>query len=85
METDQQEIMDKIRHIVAKVIEVDASTITPTSRFQQDHGADSMGAIEVLSQLEKTFGIQIAEDDLGEMNTLDGTYGVVRKGLERRK
>jgi acyl carrier protein len=70
---------DRIRKLIAKIIEVDAARVTDDARFQQDLGADSMGAIELLSQLETTFKIRISENELENMNTLQDTYKVVCK------
>jgi acyl carrier protein len=41
----------KIKEIVCDILEIEPSEMTDTSLFKEDHGADSLGAIEILSAL----------------------------------
>ncbi len=68
---------EKIREIVCTVLEIDSATVTETSMFNEDHGADSLRAIEILALLEKTFGVDIDQAELSRMVNLAGVYQVV--------
>jgi acyl carrier protein len=67
-----------IKDIIAEVLEIDASNISETSRFQEDHEADSLRAIEIMSRLELQFDIEIPQNDLAKMTTLGNVYAVVK-------
>ncbi|MBX6765690.1 MAG: acyl carrier protein [Actinomadura rubrobrunea] len=67
----------RVKEIVCEILELDPDEVTPTSRFKEDHGADSLRAIEILAELERTFNITIDQADLSRMDTLEGVYGVV--------
>ncbi len=69
---------DEIREIVAEVLELDPEEITETSRFKEDHDADSLRAIEILARLEKTYGIEIPQTELAKMTHLAAVYEVVK-------
>jgi acyl carrier protein len=70
-------VTSTIRNIVAEILEIDQDTMTETSRFSEDHNADSLRAIEILAALEKEFKIQIPQSDLPRMVNLAGVYDVV--------
>jgi len=67
----------KIRTLIAEIIEVEEEQIGPETRFE-DLGADSLRAIEIMAQLEKTFGVSIHQDRLAEMTTLQGVCAVMQ-------
>ena len=46
---------DQLRELIADVLEIEPEEITDTSLFAEEHGADSLRAIEILARIEKTF------------------------------
>ncbi|MGW0845417.1 acyl carrier protein [Streptomyces sp. NPDC002787] len=71
----------QIKEIVCEILEIEVADVTDTSLFKEDHGADSLGAIEILSSLEREFGIEIDQAELTRMVNLDGVVAVVEEGL----
>ena len=43
-----QEILEKVRSIVAEQLSVDAAEVKPESNFQNDLGADSLDTVELV-------------------------------------
>lgn len=76
----------RIAEIVSEILEIDLEELTETSLFIEDHDADSLRAIEILSSLEREFGIVIDQSELARMVNLEGIYEVVSKseGWEQR-
>jgi len=72
------ERMNRIREIVADVLEVEPFEITDTSDFQEDHEADSLRAIEILARIEEEYHIEIPQDRLEKMRNLTDVYEVVK-------
>jgi acyl carrier protein len=70
----------QIRRLIAEIIEVEEEQIGPQTRFEE-LGADSLRAIEIMAQLEKTFGVSIQQDRLAEMTTFDGVCAVMSASL----
>ncbi|MEV4319171.1 acyl carrier protein [Actinocrispum sp. NPDC049592] len=68
-----------IKNIVCEILEIEPEEMTDTSLFKEDHDADSLGAIEILSSLERTFGIEIDQAELTRMVNLDGVVAVVNE------
>ena len=67
----------KIKEIVCRILELDEDEVTETSLFQEEHGADSLRAIEILASVEKEFNIVIDQDKLSQLVNLKGVYDVV--------
>jgi len=73
------ERMNKMREMVADILEVDLSEVTDTSDFQKDHEADSLRAIEILARIEEEYKIEIPQDKLAKMTNLTEVYEVVKE------
>ncbi|MEV6683054.1 acyl carrier protein [Streptomyces erythrochromogenes] len=72
-----------VRAIITDILELDDDELTGTSLFIEDHGADSLGAIEILSRIEKELGVAIPQDDLVKLIHLDAVLEVLATA-ERR-
>ena len=67
----------RIGELVSEILEIDPEEMTDTSLFKEDHGADSLRAIEILAALEREFKIEIDQAELSRMVNLQGIYDVV--------
>ncbi|MCI0729731.1 MAG: acyl carrier protein [Chloroflexi bacterium] len=74
----QNNHLNEIREIIAEVLELDPEEISETSLFVEDHQADSLRAIEILARLEKSYKVEIPQEDLPKMIHLSAVYGVVK-------
>lgn len=86
--TDQAPFVDEerretIKAIVCEILEIDPAEMTGTSLFKEDHGADSMGAIEILSSLERSLGVDIDQSELARMVNLDSVVAVVEEAAAK--
>jgi acyl carrier protein len=73
----EDEKFAKIKEIVCDILELEENEVTNDGQFQEDYGADSLRAIEILAALEKEFGVLIDQSELERMVNLDGVYAVV--------
>jgi acyl carrier protein len=71
----------KVKEIVCEILEINPEEMTGTTLFKEDHGADSMGAIEILSSLERVLGVDIDQDELARMVNLDNVVAIVDEAL----
>jgi acyl carrier protein len=69
----------RIKEIVAEILEIAPEEMTETSRFKDDHNADSLRAIEIMATLEKEFSVRIPEEELANMVNLVGIQDVVER------
>lgn len=54
--------LEKVIAIVAEQLGKEASEITADTSLQDDLGADSLDAVEIIMALEDEFGIEIPDD-----------------------
>ncbi|MEV3896776.1 acyl carrier protein [Streptomyces anulatus] len=73
-----------IKDIVCDILELEEDEVTETSLFKEDHGADSLRAIEILASLEKKFSIVIDQAELGRMVNLTGVEEVVAEAAAKK-
>lgn len=67
----------KLKEIVCEILELEEDEVSETSLFNEDHGADSLRAIEILASLEKEFGVVIDQSEMARMVNLKGVREVV--------
>ncbi|MCX7633755.1 MAG: acyl carrier protein [Turneriella sp.] len=73
-----EEIMAKVKKIIAEQLGVDESEITNESHFIDDLGADSLDTVELVMALEEEFGVEIPDEDAEKIQTV----GDVQKYIE---
>ena len=71
-------LRDKLREIVSEVSEVDE---VPDDTPFEELGIDSMMAIEIVAEVERTYKLSIPEEELAEMTNLTRVYELVRAKL----
>jgi acyl carrier protein len=65
-----QEIYEQVKSIVADLLDIDESEITPDSKFQADLGADSLDLVELIMEFEERFGGEISDEDAQSITTV---------------
>ena len=70
---------EQIRAIVLDVLELEDDELTLESHFVDDHGADSLLAIEILARIERDLGVMIAQDDLVQLTSLENVNTIVAR------
>ena len=53
---------EKLQNIIADVLNIDKSKITPETTFVDDLGADSLDVFQIIMGIEDEFDIQIPDD-----------------------
>ena len=70
---------EKLKGLIADIIEVDASDVMPNTHLVKDLGADSMAALEIVATLEKTYGIVIEADEFPSLSCLADIQSMVER------
>jgi acyl carrier protein len=64
------EMLEKLKKLIADKLEVEEDKITPEASFRQDLGADSLDLYELVYAIEEEMGIQIPDDQTNEFETV---------------
>jgi acyl carrier protein len=75
------QITAEIRSLIADILEVPADEIGSEDSFADDLGVDSLMALEIVAAVEKKYRIQIPEEELQSVKTLNDTVALARKYL----
>ncbi|MDF2952427.1 MAG: Acyl carrier protein [Anaerocolumna sp.] len=76
-------MLDKVKSIIAEQLNVEESTISISSSFKEDLGADSLDLFELVMALEEEFDIEIPSDDLASITTVEEVINYLKeKGVE---
>ena len=61
---------EKIKEITAGILNISPESITERSSFYEDLGVDSLDLFQILTLIEDTFDVDIAEKDLELFRTV---------------
>jgi len=64
------EVLAKIKAIIAELLDVDESKIAPESRFREELEADSLDLVELIMEFEEVFGSEISDEDAQKITTV---------------
>ncbi len=60
----RQEIETKVNEVLVDKLGVSESEVRPEAKLEDDFGADSLDAVEIVMELEREFGISISDEEL---------------------
>ena len=66
----KEEIMGKLKPVIAEQLGVDESEVTDTASFTEDLNADSLDLVDLIMSLEEQFGLQISDEDAEKLTTV---------------
>lgn len=72
---------EKIKAIIAEVLNVDVNEIKMETTFTDDLGADSLDVFEIIVGLEEEFDIEIANEDAEKIVTVGDVVEQIKNML----
>lgn len=77
-----EEKIKKVKQIVSEKLGVDESKVIPEASFVEDLGADSLGNVELILELEHQFGIDIPDEEAQKIHTVQDAINYVTAKVE---
>ncbi len=74
-----QDILNRVKKVTVEELGVKEEEVTETSSFQEDLGADSLDVVELVMALEDEFGIDIPDEEVGEIKTVGDAVSYITK------
>ena len=56
-------VEERVKEIICEQLGVEEDEVTPTAKFIEDLGADSLDTVELVMAFEEEFGIEIPDED----------------------
>mgnify|MGYP002528133212 CR=1 FL=1 len=72
-------MLEKIKEVLVQAINVDESAVTPQASLSEDLDIDSLSAVELALELENTFDIQIEDEELAQLKTVQDIIDCIEK------
>ncbi len=78
---EKEEIKQRVKSVVAKVLKQDVATIDDDANFIFDLGADSMQSMLLIAAFEEEFEIEMDVDKAQEVQTISGAVDFIGQYL----
>jgi len=78
------ELEQEIRSMVSKIIKRDENSIDPGANIFTEYGVDSLLGVEILAGLDKKYGIDVPEQKLRQIRTLNDIVRLARELISKK-
>lgn len=72
---------EKLKKVIADVLNVDPEEITMESTFMDDLGADSLDVFQIIMGLEEEFDIEIPAEEAEKITTVEEAVNLIRNAV----
>jgi acyl carrier protein len=79
---NDQEILAGLGEIVEEIAGVPADEVTPSKSFVDDLDIDSLSMVEIAVAAQDKFGVEIPDDQLKDLTTVQDVVNYVSKNAE---
>ncbi|MDO5392504.1 MAG: acyl carrier protein [Eubacteriales bacterium] len=73
--------LEKLKDIIAEVLNVDSSEITEDTTFVDDLGADSLDVFQIIMGIEEEFDIEIDTEDAEKIVYVSDAVEQIKKAI----
>ena len=79
---NEQEILTGLGEIIEEIAGVPADEVTPSKSFVDDLDIDSLSMVEIAVAAQDKFGVEIPDDQLKDLTTVQDVVTFVAKNAE---
>lgn len=80
----REELFQRVRDHLSAELSVDADSIRDDTRFKEDLNADSLHLVELMVELEDSYGIRIPDDEAARIETVGHVVDYVAARVPER-
>jgi acyl carrier protein len=77
-----QDILNRVKKVTVEELGVKEEEVVEAASFTEDLGADSLDVVELVMAFEDEFGIDIPDEEVGEIKTVGDAVKYISKKLE---
>lgn len=79
---EHEEIVAKVKEIIAKQLGVEEEKIVPEAKFIEDLGADSLDTVELVMKFEEEFKIEIPDQESEKIRTVGDAIEYIKQNAK---
>ena len=72
---------DKLKEVIADVLNVDPNEVTPETTFMEDMGADSLDIFQIIMGIEVAFEIEIPAEKAEHIATVGEAVALIQNSM----
>lgn len=72
---------EKLKKVIAEVLNVDPEEITMESTFMDDLGADSLDVFQIIMGIEEEFDIEIPAEEAENITTVEEAVELIKNAV----
>ena len=74
---------EKLKKVIADVLNVDPEELTMESTFVDDLGADSLDVFQIIMGLEEVFDIEIPAEEAEKITTVEEAVNLIKNAVNQ--
>ncbi len=78
---EEKDIFEQLKKLIVELLEVDESKVVREASLADDFDADSLDIIELITAVEDAFKIEIPDDDVEKMRTVQDAVDYIEARL----
>jgi len=78
-------VEERVKEIVCEQLGVEEDEVTPTAKFIEDLGADSLDTVELVMAFEEEFGLEIPDEDAEKIVTVGNAIQYIKDNTEAER
>lgn len=75
------DVTERVRKTISTILKVPVERVQPSANLIRDLGMESIKSVELIAALEEEFDIEIDEDNIGDVVTVEKAIDYVKKAL----
>lgn len=76
-------VQKRVERILVEHLGIADTKLTPSARFIDDLGADSLDVVEIVMALEEEFAIEIGDEDAEQLTTVGKLYQYIESRVAK--
>ncbi len=76
-----QDILNRVKKVTVEELGVKEEEVVTSASFTEDLGADSLDVVELVMAFEDEFGIDIPDEEVGDIKTVEKAVDYISKKL----
>lgn len=77
-------VEEKVKEIVLEILDVKPEDVVPSAKFIEDLNATSIDIVEIVTAMQNTFDVNIAEEEAQKIRTIQDAVDYLNAALAKK-